>query len=402
MASPAFGDLPIDRAGRVETLPAAAAPHWVWVADLVLQRSALVDLDEGRFLGILNGGYATIAPLFPARRPEIYVPSTFYSRLTRGERTDVISIFDAISLAATGEIEIPPKRAIDAVALAHAALSDDERFLAVYNMTPATSLSIVDLEQRVFVGEISTPGCALVYGAGERRFLMLCGDGSALTVTLDETGHEASKQRSEPFFDPERDPVTEKAVRAGDTWIFVSFQGRVHTVDVSGRELRFDEPWSLFGPADREDSWRIGGLQHLAVHAETGRLYSLVHQGPVDTHKEPGSEVWVHDLATRKRRQRIELRNPGLTVHGVPIEFGTEWIWPFSGLSDWLVDSVLPPMVGQILVTQDADPRLVTASQFFGSLGVYDARSGEFLRRVKGIGMTTDVLQAAPLPGSAR
>jgi amicyanin-dependent methylamine dehydrogenase large subunit len=306
----------------------------------------------------------------------------------------VLEIYDLTTLSPVGEVVLPAKRAIDAVALGHSALSDDERFAAVFNWTPRTSLSIVDVEKRAFVGEIDIPGCSLVYAAGTRRFLSLCADGSALVVTLDDEGREVSKERTQPFFDPTKDPVTEKAVRYRDQWIFVSFDGMVHPVDVSGEQVRFGKVWSLLTDADRKNNWRIGGLQHLAVHAATGRLYSLMHRGGVDTHKDPGNEVWVYDLEKREPLQRITLYNPGLTLYGFPIEFGRNWVWPFNHLSDWLIDTFAPAAVTHIQVTQDADPRLVTASQFTGSLGVYDAASGRFLKRVEPTGWTSDILLA--------
>src|SRR5436309_15480952 len=139
---------------------------------------------------------------------------------------------------------------------------------------------------------------------------MLCANGAALSVLLDDEGGTARLERSEPFFDPQKDPVTEKAVRRGNEWLFVSFEGVVHPVDVGGEKPRFGETWSLVDEADRRASWRIGGGQHLAVHAASGRLYALMHQGGPDTHKEPGSEVWVYDLATRRRVQRIPVLNP--------------------------------------------------------------------------------------------
>jgi methylamine dehydrogenase heavy chain len=103
-----------------------------------------------------------------------------------------------------------------------------------------TSLSIVDVRERRFVTEVQTPGCSLVYTAGPRRFFMLCANGGALTVTLDDAG-QATVARVQPFFDPQKDPLTEKAVRRGNEWLFVSFDGMVQPVDVSGAELRMGE-----------------------------------------------------------------------------------------------------------------------------------------------------------------
>src|SRR4030095_8523753 len=115
------------------------------------------------------------------------------------------------------EIPIPPKRAEYYPGNAANALSDDGRFLAVFNLTPMTSLSIVDVRARRFVTEVPTPGCSLVYAAGPRRFFMLCANGEALIVTLDDAG-TASVSRSASFFDAQKDPLTEKAVRRANEW----------------------------------------------------------------------------------------------------------------------------------------------------------------------------------------
>ena len=382
----------MDEVGRVETLGAPLSPHLVWASDAVMRRIALADLESGDTLGVIDGGFGITAALFARNRPELYVPETHYSRGARGERTDVVSVYDALSLRPVAEVVIPPRRAINPLPSANAALTDDDRFGLVFNMTPATSVSVVDLEQRAFVAEIATPGCSLVYAAGPRRFVSPCADGALLVVTLDESGREASKVRTRTFFDPWRDPVTEKAVRRGDEWLFVSFEGRVHAVDVSGAEPRFAEPWDLLAAEDRAEGWRIGGQQHLAVHVASGRLYSLVHQGPPDTHKDPGSELWVYDLAERRRVDRIALRSPGLTYLGAPIDPGPRLFWPLGRLFE-MVLSLAGIGVSGIAVTQDEQPLLVTGSGFSGSLGIYDALSGEFLHRVAPGNMTTLVLQ---------
>jgi methylamine dehydrogenase heavy chain len=391
-AIPAAAELPADAVGRVETLGAPLSPHLVWASDGLLRRIVLADLESGDTLGMIDGGYGITAALFARTRRELYVPETHYSRGSRGERSDVLSIYDALSLRPLAEVPIPARRAINMLPTANAALTDDDRFGLVFNMTPATSVSVVDLEQRSFAGEIATPGCSLVYAAGARRFVLPCADGALLVVSLDEAGREKSKVRTRPFVDPRIDPVTEKAVRGGDEWFFVSFEGRVHAVDLSGPEPRFVEPWDLLTAEQRAEGWRIGGRQHLAVHVASGRFYSLVHQGPPDGHKDPGSELWVYDLAQRRRVDRIALRSPGLTYLGEPIDPGPRLFWPL----DWLYERVLSRIgldVDGIAVTQDERPLLVTGSSFSGSLGIYDALSGEFLRRVAPGNTTTLVLQ---------
>jgi hypothetical protein len=130
------------------------------------------------------------------------------------------------------------------------------------------------------------------------------------------------------------------------------------------------------------------------VHDASGRLYSLVHRGEKDTHKEPGEEVWVYDLAKHARVLRVPLRNPGFTVYGFPVDFWRTWLWPFDRLGQWALDTAAPPLVTHIEVTQDDNPHLLTASQFSGAIGVYDAVNGVFLRRVMPTGWTTDLLVA--------
>lgn len=394
LAGPGSAELPAEPIGRVEILPATLGPHWAWASDPVLRRIALVDLDSGEMLGMINGGWGITTGVFPKNRPEVYLPETHYSRGSRGVRTDVVTFYDARTLAPTGEVVIPPKRAINVLPSANTALSDDDRFLAVFNMTPATSLSIVDVKQQRFTAEVPTPGCALVFTAGPRRFAMLCGDGALLLVSVDDAGLPISKHRTEPFFDPNEDPVTEKAVRWGNSLVFVSFGSEVHRVDLTGEQPVFEAPWSLLTGSDPEDSWRVGGIQHLAVHEPTGRLYSLMHRGGEDTHKQAGTEVWVHDLASHERVQRIELRGPGLTVMGVPLAFGEDWFWPFDGLYGWLVSLLNAYVgVGEIAVTQDDRPLLVTAADYSGSFGVYDALSGNLMRRVTSGNFATVALQ---------
>ncbi len=381
-----------DPIGKVLSLPPRPGAHWVWVSDLVLQRTALFDADTGGMLGMLSSGAGIVAPAFSPDHHEIYLPETYYSRGTRGERSDLVTVYDATSLLPAAEISLPPKRADYATGVASNALSDDGRFLAIFNLTPATSLSIVDVKSRAVTADISTPGCSLVYGAGPRRFLMLCGDGAALCVTLDEAGRELSKERTAPFFDPNTDPVMEKAARAGSQWIFVSFAGIVHPVDVSAPAPSFGEKWPLAGGGGATD-WRVGGTQPLTAHAASGRLYALMHQGGPDTHKDAGKEVWVFDLATHRRLQRIELENPLAGALQGPLGLSDA---TFGGrVALWLIRALLPnPGADRILVTQDEAPVLVSATTFPSTLSVHDARSGAFLRDVTEVGVAGSVIAA--------
>jgi methylamine dehydrogenase heavy chain len=374
--------------GQVATLP-APGPHWIFVGDMLLRRAALVDTDTGTFLGMLSSNVGPIAPLVAPAGGPIYLPETYYSRGSRGVRTDVVTVYDPKTLAPSGEIVIPPKRADVVHGAGVATLLDGGRFAAVWNLTPATSVSVVDTAELRFAGEFETPGCGLVYAAGARRVAMLCADGSLLLVSLDERGAEASRFRSAVFFDPEKDPLIEKPVRSGSIWYFVSFEGYVHEVDLEQEVPRFGEPWSLFTAEERAESWRFGGSQPLALHEATGRLYALVHQGGPHGHKEPGSAVAVYDTARRERVQTLAIGNLVAAFLASRMELA-EGSW-----GAWILDAIVPNAgADRIAVTQDAAPRLILVSEEGGTVGVHDALSGAFLRNINDVGFFPGVVSA--------
>lgn len=382
--------------GKVLTLDERPGPHWFWLSDAILHRSALFDGDSGKLLGVITSGTPgvgfTILPLPSPDRREIYLAESYFSRGVRGERTDVVTVYDGRTLQPLEEVGIPPKRAEYFPGNASSALSDDGRFMAVFNLTPMTSLSIVDVRARRFVTEVPTPGCSLVYAAGPRRFFMLCANGEALVVTLDEAG-APTLARSARFFEPLKDPITEKAVRHANEWLFVSFEGVIHPLDASGDPLRPGEPWPLFDDADRRERWRVGGGQLLALHGPSGRLYALVHQGGPDTHKDPGTEVWVYDLATRKRVQRIPLLNPLVSFVGQ--QAALDRAHTTGRVGRWFLERVMPnPGVERILVTQDDHPVLVASASMPPTVTIHDATTGAVLREVSEPGLAGTLLAA--------
>lgn len=357
---PAAAEVPLDRP-HVEEL-GEPGPHWFWADDVAFfnmadGRAYLYDADSGQMLGMISTGIFFAKFETPEDYSVIYSPESYYSRHTRGERTDVVTYYDTRTLEVLDETVIPPRRHSGVPNMGFSTLTDDERFLAIYNFSPAQSVSVVDVEAREFTGELATPGCALTYASGERSFFTMCGDGSLLTIVLDERGKEASREKSEPFFDPAADPVMEKPVRRDDTWYFVSYEGSIHEVGVAQDEPSFSAPWPLL--TDAEAGWRPGGLQLLAIHPERNELAVLMHEGgEPGSHKNPGSEIWVYDLEARERVRRIELAAPAVSIN----------------------------------VTRDANPVLV-ASHGAPTIDVYDFASGEHLRTIEGVGQTPLYLQ---------
>jgi len=310
---------------------------------------SLFDADAGQMRGKLNLSRFSSAVAYDRKRNRFYVPTSYYSRGTYGERTDLLVINDAETLAPVAEVKVPNKLA----AVFHRAVIEmiGDRFVGLYNMTPAMSVSIVDVEKQTFVGELSTAGCAFVYPLKDRRFLQICGDGTVQVIGLDRNGAEASRERSRKFFDVDTDPVYDLALPTADGWLLVSFGGQVFEVKV-GDEIQVSEPWSILTAEDVEDGWRIGGDQPFAYNAQTGILFTLMHQGEKDTHEEPGTEVWAFDQTNQRRGYRLTLDEPS----------------------------------GAIDVSRDADPLLYVVGGESAVVNVHQAGTGRLLRTIPEVG----------------
>jgi methylamine dehydrogenase heavy chain len=340
-------------------------PHRVWVNDMAFNfiadgRATLIDGDTGDYLGMLSTGLMFLSLTHPSHQNEIYSAQTYYTRAHRGDRSDFVAVYDASTLNPIAEIPIPPKRAVTKPTLYNAAITDNDQFMLINNFTPAMSVSVVDVKARKFIGEIESSGCVLIYPTGARSFQMLCGDGTLLSVHLDKKGKLLKKAKSKKFFDPMKDGVQEEAVRFANQWLYFSNEADIFPVDISQKEPTFPASWSLLTKTDREESWRPGGVQPLTVHEGTKRLYIVMHQGNDYSHDDPGKEIWVFDLKTKKRVQRISTEN----------------------------------LVASIHVSHDAKPLLFTTFPGSPSLDIYDAISGEYLRTVSDLGYSPMVLQS--------
>jgi len=298
------------------TKMAPADAYRVYIADpnfssLVDGRMHVIDGQNMHYLGMVSTGFSGLSVLSPDRS-ELYVATTYYARLNHGERTDVVDIHDATTLARKEEIVIPPRHAQGTASRSLIQTSFDGSLLYVQNATPATSVTVVDLRNRKVLAEVPTPGCWAVYPSPTvaSRFSAMCGNGSMLTLTLDEAGQVATRKQSAPFFDPDSDPVFPMYDRNGDKFVFVSFHGKVYQADLSGEMASVEPGWSLVGAADAKAGWRPGGYQLLATERAAGRLYVAMHdKGEEGSHKNPAKEIWVIDLASHKRIARMPGHN---------------------------------------------------------------------------------------------
>lgn len=334
----------------------APGEHWFMTIGF-MGGGNVFDADTGEMQGRINVSNFTSAVTLDRARDMIYVPATYYSRGSYGDRTDLLVFNDVENLAPVAEVEVPNKLAV----VFHRAVINPigERFVGLYNMTPAMSVSIVDVESKEFVGEISTAGCGFVYPLSGLRFMQICADGTVQVISLDENGEETDRQRSKTFFDIDADPVFDLALAKPDGWLLISFEGQVFEVTVTD-DIEVSTPWSLLTEQDVEAGWRVGGDQPFAYNAQTGILLTLMHQGGPDSHEEPGTEVWGFDLATEQRGYRIELEEPSAVIEA----------------------------------STDSDPLFYIASGFPSVVHVHKITTGRRLRTIPETGITASHIQA--------
>ena len=358
MTYTALAELPNDELGQVQTLPLPYPDDWVIVHDaafdhMSLGRFIVLDTNGGElkdyFKGTFNGGF--IAAFTQAlNKPELYVLEHYYDRGTRGNRTDVLTIYDKSTLLPIDEIILDDpklKRAEILVSKFIISLIDDEKFLLFFSFTPGTFVTVVDLEQRKVVNGVQLPTCAGIYPTGQRGFSSLCGNGSMVSFQLDENGQVTEQNQSEPFFDVDEDALFERPAIIDGTGYFPSYQGQVQEIDLTGAVATLGEQWSLLNEEDQAQNWRPGGAW-LAATDSAGRLYVLMHpDGGEGSHDDPGTEIWVFDTATKTRVQRIALALPAIAFD----------------------------------ITMGDAPRIVTTNIEM-NLEVYDARSGAQLNTI--------------------
>lgn len=337
-----------------------ARPHWIYVQDEAFAneidaRVHLFDGDTYQRLGQIDAGFTPGVNLSPDGKTTV-VATTYYARGSRGKRTDVVEFIDNATLNTTSEIVLPSKRAMTLPSLFNVAYSADSHFVYVSYITPGASFGVLDPARGSVLSEIDTAGCVLVFPSGPNRVASICDGGRILTVTLDAKGKEASRALSEPFFDADADPVFVQGVPTKDGYVFLSFLGRVHEIDLSGAQPAFRAPWSLVSSAER-GQWRPGGTQVGALHRDLRKLFVPMHRGGEGSHKVGGSEIWVFDMQTHKRIAR----------------------WPLAGQK--LADVV------SVQVSQDAAPILFAATSD-ASVAVFDALTGRLRHVEKKVGQT--------------
>jgi len=315
LAGIAHAELPVEQLTMEKLQPPDA--YRIYLSDPALAhivdgRTHVVDGASMRYLGLLGTGFAGQTAVSRDQRT-LYVATSYLSRLQRGTRTDVVEVYSAEDLSLQYEIEIPPKHVQGLPMRAVMATTPDNRFLLVQNATPATSVTVVDLQAKKVSAEIPTPGCygVIPWPARPQRFSSICGDGTLASYDIDAQGAAAGNRVSAPIFDPDKDPVFMHYEMVGNTLQLVSYLGALYSVDLSGDEPVAAKPRPMVDAASARQGWRPGGYQLFAIEPRSGRLFVAMHdKGAEGSHKSPAKEIWVIDLKTMKRIARL----PGETA----------------------------------------------------------------------------------------
>jgi len=353
--------LPPETIPNVRTLPERYPNTWTFLnfsSDRIEIRD--VGSDTRAIEGNLQARDSSTL-LIASTRPEIYVADTVWSRGTRGTRTDYITVYDTKTLRPTAEIVLPTKRGLITAMQGMFAFTDHERMGLVFNFTPASSVTVVDLVKRKVLGEVEIPGCSLIYPTGERGFSTLCASGTVLSLTLSAEGKVIARSESKPFNVIDTDPLFTWSATLSGVRYFPTMLGHVQPIGTEGESAEVLPQWSLVSAEDEAAHWRPSGWQPVAGDGEKS-LYVLMQPNAREgSYKEPGSEVWVFDVASKTRTKRLRLARPG----------------------------------SSIALTHSPQPLLLVQSG--ERLDVYDAAGGSLIRSLNATGFRTRMtIQPAP------
>jgi len=290
----------------------------VYVMDPVLPhmvdgRVYVLDAKDLTLKGMMESGFAGMMAAAPDKG-RVYVAASFYARLTRGARTDVIQVYDDETLKVIDEIPVPTLRAQALPYRNLFRLNSDGSMIFAQNATPATSVTVVDVASKKNF-EAQGPGCYGIYPAlaNPLRFATLCGDGTATTYTISSDHASAQLKSSAKFFDPQSDPLYTHAEPTRDGYVFLTYSGKLMRLAVDGDTVAAQPAGDA---AEGQKGWAPGGYQPFTVDAQAGVAYLLMHDKAVEgSHKAPSVEIWAYDLNAKK----LLARSPVAGLIGVTL-----------------------------------------------------------------------------------
>lgn len=307
----------------VEAIPQGTPK--LFVADLAIEhivdgRVRVFDANSMKLLGMVGTGF--LGQIYvPAKQDVFYVATSYIEKITRGKRSDWLEVYDSNTLLLKSEIPIASSRT---QALNYRPLlqgSADNRWVFAQNATPATSISVVDLNAQKQTAEVPNAGCYGIYPAATNslRFATMCGDGTFGTYTLKDDGSAAERAASESLFDADKDALFIHGERDGSNWVYMSFTGNIYVVDLEGATAKLVDKIEM--TKGIEGDWRPSGYQTHAFHPKSGVLFVLMHKGGAEgSHKNPAEEIWAYDL----RNKKLLSRSPTTTAFSVALGQGDD------------------------------------------------------------------------------
>ena len=316
----------------------------------------IVDADKGEMEGYLPKSDWSSFAIAPGGKA-YYVAETLWTHDTRGQRQDMITVYDGTTLNLQKEIALPG-RALTVPKAQSFAVNGSGHYGYVYNLSPASSVVVVDLVKQRTVATVETPGCALVLPYGESGFGSLCGDGSLSTFGLDAQGARYPEELGPLLRLP-------SAIRCSISSPSMSPRTRYFSSPIWATSTRpcwrisreWRPAWSLQAaaglsePKDESDevAWRPGGSQLIAFHpaerpavCADARRRRLVPQAR-------GAELWVLNAATHALIRRIGLKEAAANV--AVTQDAEPWLL-LTGRGPKL--TVLDPDSGNVIRTVDA------------------------------------------------
>lgn len=281
--------------------------------------TSIFDAATGKMVGMVNTSRDSDLAIDPSGK-FYYVAETIWTKVSRGTRQDMISVYDPINLKLQTEIATPGRLVVGGFRT-NFILSDDGKTAYDYNFDPASSVNVIDLMKRKFVRAIELPGCASLIPNAGVGFSALCADGTLATVAI--KGGSQDITRTEPFFDATADPIFSNVLydRQKKQAVLLSYTGLVRVATI-GAKPEVSPPFSIqeaggmraaeVKPLDI--AWYPGGMQPAALHRPSGTLWVLMHKGEFWTHKEGGEEIWGVDLKSRKVIKRIPIEHEPLNI----------------------------------------------------------------------------------------
>ncbi|ODT81211.1 MAG: hypothetical protein ABS76_12225 [Pelagibacterium sp. SCN 64-44] len=270
--------------------------------------------DDMRVTGSFSGGSWGMFALSKDGQTG-YIASGFYSRIAYGDVENVLQIFDVATNRPVKEIILPAKITQYTPSAAQLQLSADEKYIYIQNATPATSVTVVDLEKGEVVQEIPSPGCYGIYPSLEgHAFSTICSDGAFNTFTLSADGTDFESRKSEKIFDVDEDPIYLAFDRAEGDLLFISYHANIYRLSDKDGVI---EKLGVTPIAEGvEGNWGTAGYEVVSYNDANGILFVPMaadhHDG---SHYHGADEIWAYDL----RNDKLLYRSPAEGINSVHV-----------------------------------------------------------------------------------